>query len=74
MPDPPDKNKINEYESRLREAELVLKTTKEIVVKFVENGRVTPSSFKDVFNVVFDVVGKAISGYAANNFTNKDRE
>jgi hypothetical protein len=74
MPDPPNRNKSNEYESRLREAELVLKTTKEIVVKFVENGRVTPSSFKDVFNVVFDVVGKAVSGYAASNLTNKNRD
>ncbi len=35
------------------ENELILKTTKEIVVKFIEMGRCSPASFEEVFKMVF---------------------
>ncbi len=34
--------------------ELILKAAKEIVVKFIEVGRVSPASFNDTFNLVID--------------------
>ena len=36
--------------------ELLLKVTKEIVVKFIEVGRVSPSSFADTFTMVIDTL------------------
>ena len=45
-----------------RERELVMKVTKEIVVKFVEMGKVTPSSFDEVFTLVHRSVNSAMRG------------
>ena len=36
--------------------ELILKAAKEIVVKFIEVGRVSPASFNDTFNMVIDTL------------------
>ena len=44
----------------MREREVVMKVTKEIVVKFVEMGRVTPASFQEVFSVVHGTVKDAM--------------
>ncbi len=44
----------------MKERELVMKVTKEIVVKFVEMGRVTPASFNEVFSMVHDTVRDAM--------------
>ena len=44
----------------MKERELVMKVTKEIVVKFVEMGRVTPASFKEVFFMVHSTVRDAM--------------
>jgi hypothetical protein len=41
---------------KLREEELILKITKEIVVKFIEMGRVTPTSFEEVFELVYRTI------------------
>jgi hypothetical protein len=38
----------------------ILQITKEIVVKFVEVGRVTPANFADVFPSVYAVVLEAV--------------
>ncbi len=40
--------------------EQILKVTKEIVVKFIEVGRVTPTSFNDTFTQVFNTVKKNV--------------
>lgn len=40
--------------------ELVLKVTKEIVVKFIEVGRVSPTNFAELFKVVNDTVRQSI--------------
>jgi len=39
-----------------RKEELVLKATKEIIVKFIETGRIYPSSFEENFRLVSQVV------------------
>ena len=40
--------------------ELLLKVTKEIVVKFIEVGRLTPTSFADTFNMVIDTLRQSL--------------
>ena len=40
--------------------ELVLKVAKEIVVKFIEVGRLTPTTFADTFNMVIDTVRQSL--------------
>ena len=42
--------------------ELLLKAAKEIVVKFIEVGRVSPASFSDTFNLVIDTLRQS-GGY-----------
>ncbi len=41
--------------------ELTLRTTKEIVIKFIEMGRCSPATFEEVFTKVFSVVKKALN-------------
>ncbi len=40
--------------------ELILKAAKEIVVKFIEVGRVSPASFNDTFNMVIDTLRSSL--------------
>ena len=44
------------------ENELVLKVTKEIVVKYIEMGQLSVSSFEKVFKEVHGIVGEALRG------------
>ena len=41
--------------------ELILKTAKEIVVKFIETRTVTPATFNDHFQNIYQAVEKAIN-------------
>jgi predicted transcriptional regulator len=43
------------------EKETVLKVTKEIVVKFIEVGRLSVSSFEEVWNQVHHTVSRSLS-------------
>ncbi len=40
--------------------EVILKAAKEIVVKFIEVGRVSPASFTDTFNMVIDTLRSSL--------------
>jgi hypothetical protein len=40
--------------------ELLLKVAKEIVVKFIEVGRVSPSSFPETFKMVIDTLAQSL--------------
>jgi hypothetical protein len=40
--------------------ELLLKVAKEIVVKFIEVGRVSPNSFAETFKVVIDTLRQSL--------------
>jgi hypothetical protein len=42
--------------------ELLLKVAKEIVVKFIEVGRVSPASFGDTFTMVIDTLRHSLKG------------
>jgi hypothetical protein len=42
--------------------EQILRTTKEIVVKFIESGRISPSSFHETFKDIYHTVAKTTKG------------
>lgn len=43
---------LSQAELDFRAAELILKTSKEIVVKFIEAGRLSPAAFDSAFQIV----------------------
>ncbi len=55
------KASFNPEFSDIKRTEMVLKVTKEVVVKFIEMGKVSPVSFDAVFQAVFATVDKAVS-------------
>ncbi len=44
----------------IKRTEMILKATKEVVVKFIEMGKVSPTSFDEVFQTVFASINKAM--------------
>jgi hypothetical protein len=42
--------------------EQILKATKEIVVKFIETGRLSPAGFSDTFKNVYRTIDKTVRG------------
>lgn len=42
--------------------EQILRTTKEIIVKFIETGRISPSGFRDTFKTIYNAVDEAVKG------------
>jgi len=46
--------------------EHVLKTTKEIVVKFIETGRISPSGFSESFKSIYHTIDETVKGSADN--------
>lgn len=44
------------------EDDAVLRTTKEIVIKFIEAGKVSPTSFEKAFREVYEVVQRSVKG------------
>jgi hypothetical protein len=45
--------------------ELILKTAKEIVVKFIEVGNISPTSFHDHFRNIYNTIEKSVNESAA---------
>jgi len=42
--------------------EQVLRAAKEIVVKFIEGGRVSPAGFSEIFKDIYSTVEKTVKG------------
>jgi len=42
--------------------ELILRATKEVVVKFIEVGRVSPTSFPETFQKVYTTIRESVNG------------
>lgn len=42
--------------------ELILRSTKEIVVKFIETGRVGPAGFQELFNSIYKTIEQTVKG------------
>ena len=47
--------------------EQVLRATKEIVVKFIEGGRISPAGFTDSFKNIYDTVHDTVKGRAKSS-------
>jgi hypothetical protein len=43
--------------------EQVLRTSKEIVVKFIETGRVSPTGFPDTFKLIYEAVHRTAKAH-----------
>jgi len=44
------------------EEDAVLRTTKEVIIKFIEAGKVSPTSFEKVFRDIFQAVRGCVGG------------
>jgi hypothetical protein len=44
--------------------EQLLRATKEIVVKFIEGGRISPAGFHEAFKGIYNTVAKTVKGPA----------
>ncbi|MGD8993071.1 MAG: hypothetical protein PVI00_16560 [Desulfobacterales bacterium] len=53
--------------------EQVLRATKEIVVKFIEGGRISPAGFTDAFKNIYATVQETVKG-SANPLPSDDPE
>lgn len=42
--------------------EQILRTAKEIVVKFIETGRISPTGFQDAFNNIYTTIEETVKG------------
>ena len=51
--------------------EQVLRATKEIVVKFIEGGRISPAGFKDSFKNIYDTVHDTVKGQTGRPSTDE---
>ncbi len=53
--------------------EQILRATKEIVVKFIETGRVSPTGFHDTFRSIYATVEKAAKGEPTDAASDEDK-
>ena len=44
------------------EQEAILKATKEIIVKFIETGRIFPGQFEEVFKKAYKTISDCVKG------------
>jgi len=47
--------------------EQVLRAAKEIVVKFIETGRISPGGFHEAFNSIYQTISGAVAGETDNS-------
>lgn len=52
--------------------EQILRATKEIVVKFIEMGRLSPTGFPETFKAVYRTVDETVKQAAAPDFSGED--
>jgi predicted transcriptional regulator len=50
---------------RTDQDEQILRATKEIVVKFIETGRISPTGFPEVFKAIYRTVDETVKQSAA---------
>ena len=53
--------------------EQVLRATKEIVVKFIEGGRISPAGFTDSFKNIYDTVHDTVKGHTDRPSTDEEK-
>ena len=54
--------------------EQILRATKEIVVKFIETGRLSPTGFHDTFRDIYETVSEAAKGNPGKSPDGEDEQ
>lgn len=54
--------------------EQILRATKEIVVKFIEMGRLSPSNFSESFNDIYTTVDETVKKTVNQEIPSNDRQ
>ena len=54
--------------------EQILRVTKEIVVKFIEGGRISPAAFHDTFKGIYHTVAETVKGPRENVALEQENE
>ena len=54
--------------------EQILRTAKEIVVKFIETGRVSPTGFHEMFRSIYNTVESAVKSPVETHEQSSDEE
>jgi len=54
--------------------EQILRTTKEIIVKFIECGRISPAGFHDTFRSVYQTVEETVKGTGGATGSEEEKE
>jgi predicted transcriptional regulator len=57
---------------KMDQDEQVLRATKEIVVKFIETGRVSPTGFPEVFKAIYRAVDETVKQSATPEKTSEN--
>ena len=53
--------------------EQILRATKEIVVKFIEAGRISPTAFHDSFREIYETVNNTVRGIKDDSSISKGK-
>lgn len=62
-----DRSKRQKGKLMKDDRELVLKVTKEIVIKFIETGRISPNSFNEIFHTVYEAIDETLKDKREKN-------
>lgn len=54
--------KEKKYEKLTADDEIILRAAKEIVIKFIETGRVSPASFEENFQKIYSSIRDTVLG------------
>ncbi|MDD5450887.1 MAG: hypothetical protein PHT49_03205 [Desulfovibrionales bacterium] len=54
--------KEKKYEKLTADDEIILRAAKEIVIKFIETGRVSPTSFEENFQKIYSSIKDTVLG------------
>lgn len=57
---------------KMNQDDQILRATKEIVVKFIETGRVSPTGFPEVFKAIYRAVDETVKQSATPEETDKN--
>ncbi len=56
---------------RMNQDEQILRASKEIVVKFIESGRISPTGFPEIFKSIYRTVNNTVKQATGNNPDNE---
>lgn len=54
--------------------EQILRASKEIVVKFIESGRISPTAFPEIFKTIYNTVEETVKGQVDSGEQEQDEQ